>query len=383
MSLDLIFAVVFYASIAIIVYLKRDKVEFIERIIPVYRTEKSLSAMKRISSFGTFWKIFSTLAIPVAFMLMAFIVGILVQNTINIMTDPVSSPGVTPLVPGVKIPGSPFYIPFWEGIIAIGVLAVVHEFAHGITAFVEKVGVKSAGVGMFLIFPLAFVEMNEDKMKEASKLSKLRIISVASVTNVVFALLLAWTIPPLMSPFITDVTSFNGVTVTSVVPDMPAMGAGVTEGVLINEINGEPLYNTTQFAGIMAGFQPYDNITLSTDGGSYTFALAENPENSSKGYMGLYFEQSWEFTQEARSVYPLPLLQFVIFFWFLIGWISNINIMVGLMNLFPLWVVDGGQMVYTFLGYIIKDEEKIKKICNALFYIMLTILLINFVPNFF
>jgi membrane-associated protease RseP (regulator of RpoE activity) len=57
--------------------------------------------------------------------------------------------------------------------------------------------------------------------------------------------------------------------------------------------------------------------------------------------------------------------------------------MVGLMNLFPLWGVDGGQMFYTFLGYIIKDEEKIKKICNALFYIMLTILLINFVPNFF
>jgi membrane-associated protease RseP (regulator of RpoE activity) len=171
--------------------------------------------------------------------------------------------------------------------------------------------------------------------------------------------------------------------VTSVVPDMPAMGAGITEGTLISGVNGETLYNTTQFAGIMAGLEPYDNISLSTDGGSYTFTLAENPENSSKGYMGLYFEQSWDFTQEARSVYPLPLLQFIIFFWFLLGWISNINIMVGLMNLFPLWVVDGGQMIYTFLGYIIKDEEKIKKICNALFYIMLTVLLINFIPNFF
>jgi membrane-associated protease RseP (regulator of RpoE activity) len=383
MSLDLIFAVVFYATIAIVVYLKRDKIDFIERIIPVYRTEKSLRIMKRLSSFGTFWKIFSTLAIPIAFMLMAFIVSVLVQNTINIMISPESSPGVAPLIPGVKIPGSPFYIPFWEGIISIAILAVVHEFAHGITAFVEKVGVKSAGIGMFLIFPLAFVEMDEEKMKKASKLSKLRIISVASVANVAFAFLIAWTIPPLISPFITSVTDFNGVSVTSVVPDMPAMGAGITEGTLISGVNGETLYNTTQFAGIMAGLEPYDNISLSTDGGSYTFTLAENPENSSKGYMGLYFEQSWDFTQEARSVYPLPLLQFIIFFWFLLGWISNINIMVGLMNLFPLWVVDGGQMIYTFLGYIIKDEEKIKKICNALFYIMLTVLLINFIPNFF
>jgi membrane-associated protease RseP (regulator of RpoE activity) len=383
MSFDLISAVLFYVVIGVVIYIKRDRIEFIERIIPVYRTERPLKFMKRVSSFGTFWKVFSTMAIPIAFMLMVAIVALLLQNAFDILVNPQSAPGVAPLIPGVKIPGSPIYIPFWEGIIAIGVLAVVHEFSHGITAFVEGVGVKSSGFGMFLIFPLAFVEMNEAKMKEASRLSRLRIISVASVANVAFAFLLAFTIPPLMSPFIMGVTEFDGVTITSVVPDMPASGAGITEGTTITSVGDYGIFNTTGLSEAMATYTPGENVTLATDRGEYTFTLAENPDNSSKGYMGLYFEQSWKFTQESQAHYPLPLLQLVIFSWFALNWIVNINIMVGMMNLFPMWVVDGGQMVYNFLGYFIKDEEKIKKICNVVFYLMITILLINFLPNFF
>ena len=51
----------------------------------------------------------------------------------NLVTSPVSQPGVALVLPFTNVPGVG-YLSFFHWIIAIFLLAIVHEFAHGIVA---------------------------------------------------------------------------------------------------------------------------------------------------------------------------------------------------------------------------------------------------------
>ena len=61
-----------------------------------------------------------------------------------------------------------FYVPFWYWLIALFILAVVHEFAHGVIGERWGVRIKSSGfafLGILApIMPAAFVEPNEEDL---------------------------------------------------------------------------------------------------------------------------------------------------------------------------------------------------------------------------
>lgn len=378
MNLDLISALVFYLIIGVIIYKKRHKIEFMGRFVPVYKTQRLTKFMRGLSSFGFFWKAFSTIAIPAAIFLMILILQMLFVNAWDIMTNPQASPAVGLLIPGVRIPGSPIYVPFWYGIIAIIVLVIVHEFTHGTVALTEDVKIKSSGVGMFLIFPIAFVEMDENSMAGASRLSRLRVITSASVANFFFAIAILYLMLFTINPFIDGVTTSAGVAVTSVVPGFPAEEAGITEGMLIYMIDNQTIENITHIVDLMRERDAGDTVTVSTDSGDFVMILGQDPQDDSKGYMGIFFENRWDFKQEALNVYGLILLNILVFLWFTLSWIANLNMMVGIMNLLPLWMIDGGQLVFNIFGYFMSDE-KAAKICDLIFYAVLMVLLINII----
>jgi membrane-associated protease RseP (regulator of RpoE activity) len=378
MNLDLISAIIFYSIIGILIYVKRHRIEFIGRIVPVYRTQRPIKFMRSLSSAGFFWKVFSTLAIPVAIFLMLWLLQALGASTLDILLNPQAAPAVGLLIPGIKIPGSPIYVPFWYGIIAIVVLVIVHEFTHGTVAINERVKIKSSGVGLFLIFPIAFVEMDETSMEKASRLSRLRVITSASVANFFFAMLVFYLMAITVSPFVESITVSTGVAVSSIMAGFPAAEAGLTEGMIIQEMDSVAVFNVTELVNIMTTYEPGDQINISTDSGDFIFTLAADPENETKAYMGIYFEQQWDFTQEAYQRFPLLLLQAVVFLWFTLSWIANLNMMVGIMNLLPIWIVDGGQMVSNLLSYFM-SEEKVRRIIDLISYTVLMILIINLI----
>ncbi len=105
-------------------------------------------------------------------------------------------PPILPLVPYLPqifkldfLP--PFYFTYW--IIILAVIAISHEFAHGIFAVHNKVKIKTTGFGFFPfflpIFLAAFVELDEKVMAKKKKFTQMAILSAGTFSNVLTAIL--------------------------------------------------------------------------------------------------------------------------------------------------------------------------------------------------
>ena len=81
----------------------------------------------------------------------------------------------------------PFYFTYW--IIAIAVIAMSHEFAHGIYSRFHNIRVKSTGFGFLGPFLAAFVEPDEKQMKKLKKFPQLSILSAGTFANAIMTVL--------------------------------------------------------------------------------------------------------------------------------------------------------------------------------------------------
>jgi len=62
---------------------------------------------------------------------MFLICGLLIKGLYELIFVPTAPPTLSLVIPGVQIPGSPIFVPFWYGIIALFTVILVHEFGHG------------------------------------------------------------------------------------------------------------------------------------------------------------------------------------------------------------------------------------------------------------
>jgi len=125
---------------------------------------------------------------------MVFMLGLLVKTYLfnpNLVRTIKIAP-LMPLIPYVDtlfqvsfLP--PFYFTYW--IIAIAVIAIFHEFAHGIIARRYGVKIKTTGFGFLGPFLAAFVEPDEKQMQKKSKYQQISILSAGTFTNLILAIL--------------------------------------------------------------------------------------------------------------------------------------------------------------------------------------------------
>lgn len=105
-------------------------------------------------------------------------------------------PPITPLLPYLPqifklsfLP--PFYFIYW--ILIIAIVAISHEFAHGIFAANKGVKIKTTGFGFFPFFlPLFlafFVELDEEKMEKKKISSQMAVLSAGTFANLITAIL--------------------------------------------------------------------------------------------------------------------------------------------------------------------------------------------------
>jgi membrane-associated protease RseP (regulator of RpoE activity) len=84
----------------------------------------------------------------------------------------------------------PFYFTYW--IIILAVVAIFHEFAHGILMRRYGVKIKSTGFGFFPfflpIFLAAFVEQDEKSMKKKKPFEQMAILSAGTFANVLIGI---------------------------------------------------------------------------------------------------------------------------------------------------------------------------------------------------
>ena len=346
----------------------------VEMNFPVimWRTQRLRGLISGISNFSPrFWRWYMNLGIVVAFGAMIFITWTLV-STLPTVFD---TPSVSIIIPGVEMPGSSIYIPFVYGLIALATVLVVHEFSHGIQSVGEKISIKSIGLLLFAIIPGAFVEPDEEELKNAKRSSRLRVYAAGSVANITLALI-AMLLISLISMGIPAFFDESGIEIDRIVTDSPSDGI-LKEGMIIESINNEKVNDSESYVNIVGSFHPGDNVSVQTDQGTYNVVLDKNPNNESVGFFGIQASKHFEMIN--NSLGPIPWVLFELLELF--QWVAMLNLGIGLFNLLPLKPLDGGYMLEILLSYRL-SEEHYKPIVNALSVVMAMIIVFSLVAGF-
>jgi membrane-associated protease RseP (regulator of RpoE activity) len=257
----------------------------------------------------------------------------------------------------------------------LATVLVVHEFSHGIQSVGEKISIKSIGLLLFAIIPGAFVEPDEEELKNAKRSSRLRVYAAGSVANITLALI-AMLLLSLISMGIPAFFDENGIEIDRIVTDSPSDGI-LKEGMIIESINNEKVNDSESYVNIVGSFHPGDNVSVQTDQGTYNVVLDKNPNNESVGFFGIQASKHFEMINDSLGPIPWVLFELLELF----QWVAMLNLGIGLFNLLPLKPLDGGYMLEILLSYKL-SEEHYKPIVNALSVVMAMIIVFSLVAGF-
>jgi membrane-associated protease RseP (regulator of RpoE activity) len=338
----------------------------------MWKTQRLRGLISRISNFSpTFWRWYMNVGIFVAFGAMIFITWTLVSSLPSVF----ETPAVSIIIPGVEMPGSSIYIPFFYGLIGLATVLVVHEFSHGIQAVGEKIPIKSIGLLLFAIIPGAFVEPDEDELKEAKRSSRLRVYAAGSIANITLALV-AMLLVSLISAGIPMFFAEDGIAIDRIVSDSPSDGV-LKEGMVLEAIDNHQIGNSSDYIDVVSSYSPGENVSVKTDQGTYKLTLDKNPNNESRGFFGIQANKHFELVN--NSLGPIPWIFFELLELF--QWVAMLNLGIGLFNLLPLKPLDGGYMLEILLSYKL-SENIYKPIVNALSVVMAMIIVVSILAGF-
>ncbi|MEM1985687.1 MAG: site-2 protease family protein [Nitrososphaeria archaeon] len=259
----------------------------------IIKTEKGVSLLDSISKTwiarksGWIFIIF----LPI---LAAITIYFTLSSIINIFSNPAVGQVIRELGPAINLPwpGINPYLPIVYGWIALFVGMIVHEVAHGVQARVAGVPVKFVGIILLIFLPIgAFVELDDKELEKAGLKKSTKSLAAGPGTNFVTAvvslallLLIASSLQPIV----------DGVLITQMDKEGPAYKVGIMPGDIIISINGQTANTLESFVkAIEPYYRPGENLTLTIVRNqeqilNFTFTLGVNPENKSKGYMGIY-----------------------------------------------------------------------------------------------
>lgn len=340
--------------------------------IIMWKTDKLRGIISKISNFSpTFWKWYMNVGIVVCYIGMVAMAWILLSSLQTVF----DTPSVSIVLPGVEIPGSPIYVPFLSGFIALATVLIVHEFSHGIQAVGEKIPIKSVGLLLVAILPGAFVEPDEDELKKSSRISRLRVYGAGTMANITLALI-ALLIVSGISYEIPALFDEDGIEISRIVGDSPSEGI-LKQGMIIESIDGNKINNSQNYIDIVSSFSPGDNVTVQTDQGNYNVVLGKNPNNESVGFFGIQASKHFELKDNSMGDLPWALFTLAEIF----QWIFTLNLGIGLFNILPIKPLDGGYMLEILLSYKL-SENQYKPIVNSLSAVFAIVIVFSIVAGF-
>ena len=343
----------------------------------MWKTQRLRNFIDRIAKISPlFWKWFMNIGIFVSFVAM-IVISYMILSSLSTIFD---TPSVSLVIPGVEVPGSPIFIPFAYGIIALATVIIVHELSHGILTRREKVSIKSIGLLLFTILPGAFVEPDEEEIKNIKKSSRMRIYAAGSVGNMSFALI-AVLITLLISSFAVPATfQENGIEIDRVLDGAPANNI-LKPGMIIESINGYNVSDVDSYSKAVSTLKPGEMVNISTNQGKYNFTAGTNPNNKSLGYMGVMAVKNLEVKQDVANVFgdQLPWAWFSLLEMF--SWIFLLNLGVGLFNLLPMKPLDGGHLLENLLSYRL-PEGIVNPLMTILSWFFIFIVVISLIASF-
>ncbi|MDR0911573.1 MAG: site-2 protease family protein [Methanobrevibacter sp.] len=344
----------------------------------MFKTTRLEGIIEKIAKISPkFWRWFMNIGIVISFLAMIFAAYTLIisLNTITTM------PSVSLLLPGVEVPGSPIFIPFVSGIIALTLGLIVHEFSHGIYAKIAKIKIKSVGLFLLAILPGAFVEPDDEKMNELTILPKMRIFAAGSVANMSLAIIAILSLIVISTVIIPANFHENGILVSDVIVDSPADGYLKT-GMVINSINGYTIHDSKTYLNFMYSIKPNQTLNISTNQGDFTIITSNNPTNIDNGFIGITVSQNMMVKDSIKAIWgkDIPWV------WYCLAdiaqWVFIINISIGLFNLLPIRGLDGGHLLRLLLEYKL-PKSIVNPVMNLFSAIFIAIILFSLIFGLF
>jgi len=387
MNFDGFVAIVFIILLAAFLWRKRKHVNLQKALFPIfyvvmYRSSLGLSAMSGwAKKYPRVLKALADLGVILGFLGMVLICVQLIYITIQSFTV-TAQPGVQLVLP-IDAKGV-FYVPFTYWILSIFLLAVVHEFAHGVIARLYNIPVKSSGFAFLCILlpvvPAAFVEPDEKVLQKKSYRQQLGVFAAGPFSNMLFALV-SLILFLLLSPVQLAAFDTVGVEVTKITDGSPAEVLSV--GDIMTEINQQQITNPGNVSAILQQFSPNESVLIKTNKELHNITLGSHPENSSQPYFGVQLKSAEELNQEFALSYGSWTAFIVKWFNGLLFWLFMLNLGIGLFNLLPLGPVDGGRMFQLVCFKLFKNKQTALLIWKYTGLFFLFIILINVFMGFF
>jgi len=195
---DLVFMVLF-GILAILFFNKNKKNVKRQGWIFLYHSKVGIKWMDAVvDRFDKILKPMRYLVVSVGYILMVTMIWMIGFAAYRYITSPIPKqlqgmPPIAPLIPyfpklfGMESFFPPLYFTYF--LVALAIVAVSHEFAHGVFARLHNIRVKTTGLAFFGPFFGAFVEPDEKQMQKAKKFPQLSVLAAGVFANVLMTLL--------------------------------------------------------------------------------------------------------------------------------------------------------------------------------------------------
>jgi len=195
---DVGFLIIFTVAVALFLYSRKKNLKR-EGIMFLYRTQLGVQIIEKFSD--KYKKILyglRYLIITLGFLLMTMIVYLLGFTLYTYLkfpqiTEVIKAPPIMPLIPyfpqlfGVQSLFPPFYFAYF--LLALIIVAFVHEFAHGVYMKLFKIKIKSTGFVFLGPILGAFVEQDDKQMNSKKPSEQMTVLAAGVFANLVFALI--------------------------------------------------------------------------------------------------------------------------------------------------------------------------------------------------
>ena len=321
-------------------------------------------------------RVFADVSVIAGFLMMGFAFWFLISNISNFFVEPTEFAELTVLIPGVTLTSASAILYF---LLSIPIVLVVHEGAHGIVASLEKIRIKTGGFAIFIALFAGFVEPDEKEFDNAKKISRLRVIGAGATANVIFAFalgailltnpLFALILPePFLEWFYDEP---DGVLILSIIEGSGAEKAGLQKDDIITGIQGVPIITPLDFQKVDLKPGETVTVTVNRDGQQLEFPveIMPSPDDPDKGLVGImrdnaFYKPVYNFIEWDPQVSMFLL------------WLWMISFFIGIINMLPLPILDGGKFIYTIIEKK-ASEAKINAIMFSIYGVTFAIFGLN------
>lgn len=254
---DLVFLALF--TLGVILFFKKNK-ENVKRHgwMFLYHSKFGLKFIDWTSKkFAWLLRPAQYVVITSGYILMAAVVWLLSVSAWRYVTSQIpeqlaSVPPVAPLIPyfprlfNLESFFPPLFFTYF--LVALAVVALSHEFAHGIYARFYKIKVKTTGLAFLGPFFGAFVEPDEKQMGRKSKKAQLTILAAGTFANVVMAVI-----------FVAVIGGFFAASYQPAGVNFNTYSQNIIELSDITDVNGNTVFNTDDILGFL-GEEDFNEI---------------------------------------------------------------------------------------------------------------------------